>query len=73
MESVATFLFKYSPHRIDEFYDTRCDYDPVNKRFAILSADAGSPFTGDGAFRLRANGLAPVSTRTPGGDVVVGE
>jgi hypothetical protein len=42
-------------------------------RFAILSADAESPFTGDGAFRLSANGLAPVSTRTPGGDVVVGE
>ena len=28
-------------------------------RFAIVMADAGSPFNGDGAFRLRADGLVP--------------
>ena len=30
-------------------------------RFAIVSADAASPFTGDGAFRLKANGVVPVA------------
>ena len=30
-------------------------------RFAIVSADADSPFTGDGAFRLRASGLVPLA------------
>ena len=29
---------RYSPHKINEFYDTRVDYDAVSKRFAILSA-----------------------------------
>lgn len=30
-------------------------------RFAIVSADAASPFSGDGAFRLKANRLVPVA------------
>lgn len=29
---------RYSPRQINEFYDTRVDYDPASKRFAILSA-----------------------------------
>jgi hypothetical protein len=30
-------------------------------RFAIVSADAGSSFSGDGAFRLKPNGLVPAT------------
>jgi hypothetical protein len=29
---------RLSPQQINEFYDTRVDYDPITKRFAILSA-----------------------------------
>ena len=45
---------RYSPRQINEFYDTRVDYDPVSKRFAILSAarEGGSPDTRFYAFAV---------------------
>ena len=45
---------RYSPRQINEFYDTRVDYDPVSKRFAILSAarEGGTPDTRFYAFAV---------------------
>ena len=55
--------------RYDAFLQSPLDDDSVltqiyqetgGPRFAIVTADAASPFSGDGAFRLRADRLVPV-------------
>lgn len=40
---------------------TEINQEVGGPRFAIVSADAERAFSGDGAFRLKANGLMPVS------------
>ena len=48
----------YSPRHINEFYDTRVDYDPVSQKFAILSAarESGSADTRFYAFAVSKTG-----------------